>query len=644
MKVSDLVQFVFAKRFRMSRRLSIALVSFILVSCSEKDSYDPAHDYFSFANTEQFVTRHIALDLDVDFDEKKLRGSVVLAINALDTAAREIILDTRDLNIASVAFVVADGSSEPATFSMGEYHESKGTPLVIAIPANIDTHSELLVRIDYETSPSASALQWLPAELTAGGKYPMMFSQAQSIHARSFIPLQDTPSIRITYEAKISTPPELLAVMSANNDPLTPRNGEYEFDMPQPIPSYLIAIAVGNLYFAPLGKDTGVYTEPEMLDASVYEFANTQDMLDVAEKQFGPYRWGRYDLLVLPPSFPYGGMENPRLSFLTPSLLAGDRSLVSVVAHELAHSWSGNLVTNATWRDGWLNEGVTSYLESRLMEILYNKDRVDEERVLSYEELLEDFATVPLERQGLAPRFESGSADDVQGTIHYHKGQMFLQYLEKKFGRDRFDAFLFAYFNDFAFQTITTEAFVDYLDKNLLTPNPGIVSRADVEAWMYQPGLPEGAPIPSSKTLNRAAELALAWAIGEATLDDVPVQDWSPQALIHFINSLPGDLSREKLAALDDGLGLSNTGNAEIARTWFIQVAKRRYEPAYPELEAYLHRYGRMRLIASIYSELAANGHDVALANSIFASARGAYHPITNVYIERLLKKAEAGD
>ncbi|NQV87713.1 MAG: aminopeptidase, partial [Woeseiaceae bacterium] len=274
----------------MLRKFLIVMVSVVLVSCAKEDGYDPAHDYFSFANTDQFVTRHIALDLDVDFDESVLRGSVVLAIKALDTAAREIILDTRDLNIASVALIAADGLPVPATFTMGEGHETKGTPLNISIPAGIDTKAELLVRIDYETSPSASALQWLPAELTAGGKHPMMFSQAQSIHARSFIPLQDTPSVRVTYEARINTPPQLLAVMSANNDPLTPRNGEYVFDMPQPIPSYLIAIAVGNLYFAPLGEDTGVYTEPEMLDASVYEFANTQDMLDVAEKQFGPYR------------------------------------------------------------------------------------------------------------------------------------------------------------------------------------------------------------------------------------------------------------------------------------------------------------------------------------------------------------------
>jgi len=624
----------------MLRSSFVVVCSLLLISCGEKDTYDPAHDYFTFANTEQFVTRHIALDLEVDFEAEVLRGSVVLHMIVLDASADQIILDTRDINVDSVVFLKANGDNQIATFNMGASDDVLGTPLIISVPANIGTSADIAVRVAYKTSPHASALQWLPPELTAGGDHPMMFSQSQSIHARSWVPLQDTPAVRVTYEALIRTPGDLLAVMSANNDSLTPRHGEYQFDMPQPIPSYLLAIAVGNFYFAPLGEDTGVYTEPELLDASVYEFASTQDMLDVAENRFGPYQWGRYDLLVLPPSFPFGGMENPRLSFITPSLLAGDRSLVSVIAHELAHSWSGNLVTNATWRDGWLNEGMTSYLESRLMEIIYDKDRVDEERVLGYEELLLDFDRVPVERQGLAPRLDSGDADSVQGTIHYHKGQLFLEYLENGFGRDFFDPFILGYFDHFAFQTLTTEVFLDYLDENLLKKYEGVISREQAEVWMYQPGLPDGAPIPSSSTLNEAAVLAAAWAIGEATLQDLPVEQWSPQALIHFINSLPADLPHDKVMSLDWSLGLSDTRNAEIARTWFIQVAKRRFEPAYDALKAHLNRYGRARLVTPIYGALATNGHDAELAYSMFEQARSAYHPLTISYIESALKSA----
>jgi len=613
----------------------------LLSACAEKvpeaEPYDPARDYFTFANTGEFVTDHVALDLDVDFDDRQLKGSVNHTMRRVDATAMEIVLDTRDLTVSRVTVQLDDGAAVAADYRLLESESIMGTPLSISLPAAAASAERFGLIIEYATSPESTALQWLPPGLTAGGKHPLMFSQSQAIHARSWIPLQDTPAVRITYEANIRTPPELLAVMSANNDPLTPRSGEYRFEMPQPIPSYLMAIAVGNIFFAPLGEDTGVYSEPELLEASVFEFADTQEMLEQAENLFGPYEWGRYDLLVLPPSFPYGGMENPRLSFITPSLLAGDRSLVAVIAHELAHSWSGNLVTNATWRDGWLNEGMTSYLESRLMEVIYDKDRVDEARVLAYQELLLDLESVPPEMQALAPRLDSGDADDFQGSIHYSKGELFLQYLENAFGRDTFDRFLSSYFDEFAFQTISTERFLDYLDRNLLRTESGKVGRADVEEWLYQPGLPANAPLPASATLDAAAAMARAWANGEVDVAEIPVDGWSPQASVHFINNLPQELPKERLAKLDEDLGFSETRNAEIGRTWFIQVAKRRYTDAYGPLEQYLNRYGRGRLIHPIYQALASNGSDLELARRMFADARKAYHPLTDTGIARTL-------
>jgi aminopeptidase N len=620
----------------------IAIAVLVLSACAEKEPevvpYDPARDYFTFANTDEFRTEHLALELRVDFDAEQLVGSVVHTIRRIGPDASEIVFDSRDLTISGAQVLLADGEVVAAQHRFGESDAVMGTPLIISLPPAASSAQRFELKIDYATSPSSTALQWLPAELTAGGKHPLMFSQSQAIHARSWIPLQDTPAVRVTYEATIRTPPELLAVMSANNDPLTPRSGEYAFAMPQPIPSYLMAISVGNIFFAPLGEETGVYAEPELLEASVFEFADTQQMLEQAEALFGPYEWGRYDLLVLPPSFPYGGMENPRLSFITPSLLAGDRSLVSVVAHELAHSWSGNLVTNATWRDGWLNEGMTSYLESRLMEVIYDKDRVDEERVLSYRELLLNLERVPTEMQALAPRLDSGDADSFQGTIHYSKGELFLQYLENAFGRDNFDAFLSSYFDTFAFQTITTERFLDYLDKNLLQSESSKVSREDAEEWLYQPGLPKNAPLPSSATLDAAAATALAWVQGKVDVDEIPVNDWSAQATVHFINSLPDDIPHERLYELDENLGFSGTSNAEIGRAWFIQVAQRRLEQAYEPLTQYLNRYGRGRLIFPIYMTLAKNGSDLELAQQIFADARTSYHPLTEGGIARALQ------
>ena len=620
------------------------VITMAIVACSQTEAPAPAledtraRDFFSFANTDQFVTEHLRLALTVDFAAEELHGSATLRLRRIDPAATEIVLDSRDLSIEGTSFESATGESAPAQYRFGDTHDVMGTPLFITIPQNFESATKLTLKIDYRTSPAATALQWLPPELTAGGKHPLLFSQSQAIHARSWVPLQDTPAVRITYDASIRTPPQLMAVMSANNDPAAARDGLYEFEMPQPIPPYLLALSVGNIYFAPIGKQTGVYAEPELLDAAAFEFADTQAMLETAEVMFGPYAWGRYDLLILPPSFPYGGMENPRLSFLTPSLLAGDRSLVSVVAHELAHSWSGNLVTNATWRDGWLNEGWTSYLELRLMEVIYSKERAAEENVLGYRELLLDFDNVRPELQALAPRFESGDPDDFQGTIHYHKGNLFLQYLEDAFGRKLFDEFINRYFDEHAFGTITSEAFLDYLDENLLSAHPGIVSRGQAEQWLYAPGLPDDALIPYSATLDEAAELAASWSQGEIDIAEVPAAEWSPQAMVHFINSLDANLGGDKLTELDTALGLSGTRNAEIGRTWFIQVAERQHRAAYAKLEEHLNRFGRSRLVQPVYQALVENGADGELARQMFERARGLYHPLTVTSIERVLR------
>jgi leukotriene-A4 hydrolase len=626
----------------MFKRLFFPLAFISLAACSESEAPDTglAEDPYSYANTDAFVAERLDLDLAVDFDNQVLRGSATLNLRRLDPQVSEIILDTRDLTIDDVRVSIQGGDSIAAEFAFGEPDDFLGTPLVINVPDAFSDARELTVRIGYETSPNSTALGWLPPELTAGGEHPFLFSQSQAIHARSWIPLQDTPAVRITYSARIHTPPGLLALMSAENDPnaVRARDGDYDFEMPQPIPPYLLAIAAGDLRFAPLGDDTGVYAEPALLEASAFEFADTQAMFETAESMFGPYRWGRYDLLILPPSFPYGGMENPRLSFLTPSLLAGDRSLVSVVAHELAHSWSGNLVTNRTWRDIWLNEGWTSYLEYRLMQEIYDEDRAAEENLLNYEELLLNFETVDPKYQPLAPRINEVDPEANRGTIVYHKGNLFLQYLEDAYGRDVFDQFFADYFDEFAFEAITTEEFLDFLDKRLISVHHGILTRKQVERWLYEPGLPDDAIIPSSKNLENAARLAHRWSNGEVDLGDLPVSEWSAHAKIHFINNIDADLQTEKLVELDDALGLSDTRNAEIARTWFIQVARRRHEPAYDALAEYVKHYGRVRLVLPVYFALVRNGQDGELARQLFEAARNGYHPITVASIERIFE------
>src|ERR1043166_4918259 len=326
-------------------------------------------DVHSFSCPEQARVRHLELDLRVDFDQKILEGSVEVHFDLL--SGNELVLDTRGLRIASV---------EPAlSWEHGPEHAVLGRPLFIRV-----AEGTTCVRIHYATSPEASGLQWLDPPQTAGKRHPFLFTQSQAIHARSWIPLQDTPGVRVTYTANVRVPAGLRAVMAAGME------GNGRFDMPQPIPSYLIALAAGDLDFRELGPRSGVYAEPSVVDAAAYEFADTEAMIAAVEELYGPYRWGRYDLLVLPPSFPFGGMENPRLTFATPTILAGDRSLVSLVAHELAHSWSGNLVTNATWSDFWLNEGFTVYVERRILEKLYGRARTEMEAFLGKRELVNE--------------------------------------------------------------------------------------------------------------------------------------------------------------------------------------------------------------------------------------------------------------
>ena len=626
-----------------SLKLALALTgALLLAACgkTEAPAYDPTHDYFSYANSDAFVTGHLALDLAVDFPARQLHGTATLHMRNLLPFERTVVLDTRDIEVRAVHVNLPGDAPQAARFELGERDAELGSPLRIELPEGFDPQGGFELTIDYATSPEASALQWLPPELTSGGEHPLMFSQSQAIHARSWVPLQDTPAIRITYEAVIRTPPNLLAVMSANNDPLTPRSGEYRFEMPQPIPSYLLAIAAGNLFFAPIGAQTGVYSEPELLQASVWEFAETQDMLDLADRRFGPYDWGRYDLLILPPSFPYGGMENPRLSFITPSVLAGDRSLVSLIAHELAHSWSGNLVTNATWRDIWLNEGTTSYLEARLMEELFSKERTDEERVLAWEGLQKSIQEVPVHLQALAPNILPSDGEFAQQGMQYAKGQFFLEHMERLFGRERFDPFMTGYFKHFSWQSITTEQFLDYLDAQLLQRYPGIYSREQAAEWLYEAGVPGDFEPPVSAALERSASAARAWAAGELPLDELDTSGWSPQAMVQFINTLPEQLGNEQLQALDSALNFSHSTNVEISLAWFTQVARRRFEAAYPAMREHLARHGRTKLVAPLYAGLASNGTDQALANEWFDELRGRYHPITVNAIERGLRAA----
>src|SRR5690606_2121999 len=453
-----------------------------------------------------------------------------------------------------------------------------GSKLTIQVPER-NEH----VRVAYSTSPEASGLQWLDAAMTEGKATPFMFSQSQAIHARSWVPLQDTPRARYTYRARVTAPADVMVLMSADNDPAAARDGDYSFRMPQRIPSYLMAIAAGDLVFKPISARAGVWAEPGMVDQAVAEFEDTEKMIATAESLYGPYRWERYDLLILPPSFPYAGMENPRLSFLAPTVIVGDKSLVSLVAHELAHSWSGNLVTNSSAKDGWLNEGFTSYVENRIVEALFGKERADMEFVISRNGLKAEIADMSEAEQALAVRPGVILDPDASlSAVSYDKGAWFLQFLEERFGREAFDAFLRGYFDHFAFQSIPTARFVDYAREHLLERYPGKVTMAELEEWLYEPGIPANAPQVQSRNFGVVDSARLAW-LGSGTLPpQVITGEWSTQEWVHFLEGMPQTLSIEQLSQLDTAYRFTGTPNGELAQRWYPLAIRSGYVQAYP--------------------------------------------------------------
>jgi leukotriene-A4 hydrolase len=614
----------------------------------ELSPIEPGLDYHSYANVDQFRVTHLDLDLRVDLEDKVISGVVDLELKRLDPRATQLVLDTKDLMINDVSQkstdVLGATAKNQTIWVSRPFHLNKpdpilGSALVIDLPPT--RQSVESIRIDYETLSTAAALQWLTPKQTAGRRKAFLYTQSEPIGARTWIPLQDTPQVRATYRAKVHTSPDVLAVMSAENDPKQKRNGEYSFVMPQAIPSYLIALAVGDLEFRETGPRTGVYAEKPVVKAAAREFADTEAMIAAGEKLFGPYRWNRYDILVMPPSFPLGGQENPRLSFITPTVIAGDKSLVSVIAHELAHSWSGNLVTNATWRDLWLNEGFTDYLESRIVETVYGAERASMERVLGLESLHHEFARLPPKDQVLAIDLRDRDPDLVFSDVPYQKGRLLLSYLDAKFGRARFDAFLRGYFDHFAFKSITTEQFDQYLTENLLDRFPGIVTREQVLAWEHDPGLPADAVLPVSSAFQPVDDARTAWLAGKLEPKKFGL-DWVTQQWLHFLDNMPATIGADQLKRLDQAYGLTQSQNAEIEHSWLVLVIRNNYQPSYPRLEQYLTAIGRRKLIAPLYRDLMKTPSGSEFAKRVYAKARPGYHPETVAAIDAIVNPAAA--
>jgi aminopeptidase N len=594
-----------------------------------------ANDPYSYAQPDEVRVSHLDLKLKIDFPQRKLDGQATLTLDWKDPKAPTLVLDTRDLTIASVESVDDGGKTAPLKYALAPRDKQLGSKLTIQAPQH--PHA---VRIVYRTSPEASGLQWLPPAQTADKKLPFMFSQSESIHARSWVPLQDSPAIRFTYDAQVTAPKDVRVAMSAPSDPQHPLDGDFSFTQTHPIPSYLLAIAAGDLAVKETGPRSAVYAEPSVVGKAAHEFEDTEKMIATAEQLYGPYRWGRYDLLVLPPSFPYGGMENPNMTFATPTVLVGDKSLVSLVAHELAHSWSGNLVTSATWRDIWLNEGFTTYVQGRITEALYGKRQATEEDLIGIHGLQRELGRMPENVQRLAPKPANIDADDALSDVAYNKGSWFLRTLEQRFGRENFDNYLKGYFDHFAFQSITTEQMLDYLKPNLIDKYPGKMSWDEVKAWVYDPGIPKNAPIPDSPRFDSIDKERTAFLAGTLSADKLDAKDWNTQEWMYFLDGLPDTPPLARMQQLDAAWHLTGTPNAEIGMRWYVHAIGAGDKAAWPAAAEHMTRIGRLYLTMPVYRALSKTPDGLAFAEQVYAKAKSGYHPLTQQAVEALFAKA----
>lgn len=614
------------------KKLFILSLFMLTLACQQKNNIQKnviVTDKHTFSKPNLAVVKHLDLDINVNFETQSISGKASWQIDNV-SKGKEIIFDENTLTITKITL---DDEEKETQFKLGKEVELHGRPLHITIEPNTTK-----VNIYYHTNKGAVALQWLTPQQTADKNKPFLFSQGESIWSRTWIPCQDSPGIRFTYNAKVTVPKDLMAVMSAINPQQKNDTGIYTFKQDKAIPSYLMAIAVGDIEFKSIDNRTGVYAEPSVLKKAAWEFAELGKMVAAAEKLYGPYRWGRYDVLVLPPSFPYGGMENPNLTFLTPGVIAGDRSLTSLLAHELGHSWSGNLVTNATWDDIWLNEGFTTYVEHRIGEAIFGKKESEMQDVLTRkvldDSMLEFGITNPDTR--LKVDLAGRNPDDGISEIPYEKGYNFLKVIEQAVGREKFDIFIRNYFDAHAFKSITTEDFIAYLNENLIKNDKVLADKIKAEDWIYKPGIPTNIVPSVSKDFNAIDLIQKSWR--KTGVKGLSQKIKSTTEKQHFIDYLPEDITPKEMADIDAEFNFTKDGNFVIKRQWFVPAMRSQYTIAYPAIEQFMIATSRTGSLMTLYKQMVKTSEGKIWAKKIFEKAKSGYHATTIQSVESLLK------
>ncbi len=615
----------------MRLMMSAVILLFVFASCKTKVEDKDAilnTEMHTFANYQQVTCTHLDWNAVVDFDKKQIRGIATWKFEN-KSQAQHIHFDTYALGIKQVKV-----NGKEVKFAMTTFDSVYGSGLSIPIAAG-----DSLVAIEYHTGPTGIALQWLSPEQTAGKVLPYLFTQCESIFARSLLPCQDVPAIRITYNADLEVPKGMMAVMSAKNPTERNPEGRYRFEMEVPIPSYLIALAVGDISYKAIDARSGVYTEPSMLDKATEELSDIPRMMTAAEALGGPYKWGKYDVLIAPPSFPIGGMENPRLTFATPTIIAGDKSLVSLIAHEMAHSWSGNLVTNATWSDIWLNEGYTTYFERRIMESISGTSYNDMLWELGYQDLESDLKDFGPKSPDTRLRVELKGRHPGEGftNIPYEKGAVFLRMLEENIGREKFDTYLNDYFQSNAFIPMTTQKCLEYMEEHLFNNDKNIRKKLKVDEWVFEPGLPDNCPRSNSARFAAVDSARILFEKG-GSAKDMQTASWSTHEWLQLLRKLSHPLPIEKLKDMDRTFHLTGISNCEIADEWYKLSIASGYEPAYPAMEKFLGMVGRQKFLEPLYAELVKTENGTGMAKTIFSNSKNNYHPLTALRIQKKLK------
>ncbi|KAK3833938.1 MAG: peptidase family M1-domain-containing protein [Linnemannia elongata] len=610
-----------------------------------------AYDPNSQSNLDEVKTSHIHLNLAVDFVAKTLAGSAELDIEAIADNVSKLILDTSFITIHSATL-----NDAPLKYTLADRNEKYGSALTIELGKALAKGDKAKVVIGYATTEECTACQWLEPSQTVGKKHPYLFTQCQAIHARSMVPCQDSPSIKLTYSANINAP--LRAVMSAvptGEEKQTNGTTTYKFHQKTRMPSYLIALAVGNLEGREIGPRSTVWTEPEVIEAAAWEFVDTESFIRTGEELLTPYDWGRYDLLVLPASFPYGGMENPCLTFVTPSLLAGDRSLVDVVAHEIAHSWMGNLVTTENWEHFWLNEGFTVFVERKILGRMQGKEHAEFSAIIGHKAMVESVEMYGNDHPftALRPCLRGEDPDDAFSSIPYEKGFNLLYYLEKHLGGPEvFEPYVRAHVQEFAGRSINTDdwkAFLySFMEKNFGQEKVDLLNKVDWEAWLAGTGMP---PVENKfdDTLAKACNcLCKKWdhsrTVEKPTeFSPKDIEEFSPTQKVVFLERVSelDSLPHSHLELMDQTYGLTQVRNAEIKFRWHMICLKANYEKMYPEVAEFASTMGRMKFCRSLLRALYLAKNGAELARATFKKHRAFYHPIAATMIAKDLGLAK---